>query len=125
MAYQYAKDHDLSLADSGALSATSAFVHKLTGVSMTKPRHKTAFLFWRHENKEAIDAAFSSRVNAWTDRKHLAGIRNSVVSELFNALPKSEKAEWEEVARREHEEATAEWTRLSQGPPSSMPGDRQ
>lgn len=58
------------------------------------------------------------------NRNNLAH-RNQVITAGFNALPTTERNEWELKATKELQDAKAEYERMVTQPPSDAPKDRQ
>jgi hypothetical protein len=55
MAYQYAKDNNLSSKESGADSAYEVLMRKLTGIAFKKPKKKSAQMLWAKASHETIE----------------------------------------------------------------------
>lgn len=126
LAYQYVKDNDMDPKDVGPKNPYRVLLHQLTGVAIQKPRCKPAASLWRKSYRTEIEAEVQKRAQAkGVDSKRLAPLRESIIRELFNELPKVEQEEWAHLAKEEHEEALQKWEKEVKSPPSSDPKDRQ
>ncbi|PPQ79593.1 hypothetical protein CVT24_010043 [Panaeolus cyanescens] len=130
MAYMHMKDHNMDPLESDAQNPYKVLLHQLTGTTLQKPRLKTAANVWRRTHREEIENEALSRAGATKLkdvqlRKKLASLREKVAKELYGELPAEEKAEWERLAKEEHDEAIAKWEAALKRPPSTEPADRQ
>lgn len=104
----------------------SVLMSKLTGVSLTRPRLKTAYNLWGPENRYDIDPIFVQRVregNVPVSRQ--AALRSSIYKEYFDALPEEEKQIWISRAEEEHQDALKKVEDALKSGPSTSPADRQ
>ncbi len=104
----------------------SVLMSKLTGVSLSRPRLKTAYNIWGPENRYDIDPIFVQRVregNVPPSRQ--AALRSSIYKEYFDALPEEEKQIYVRRAEEEHQEALKKVENALKSGPSTDPADRQ
>jgi len=120
------KDQELDPRESGAQNPFNILLSQLTGGSSGKPRQKTAMNIWRRTHSAEIEAELRHRASEMAiDRKRLAASRETVAKDLFSALESSEKEEWKQRAKEEHEAALAVWNKAVTDGPSEEPADRQ
>ncbi|KAJ3490120.1 hypothetical protein NLJ89_g11466 [Agrocybe chaxingu] len=125
-AYQYMKDHDIDPSESGVGNPYNVLLHKLTGITLKRPRLKTPANVWRCSHRVEVETEVRHRAESeGTSGKQLAALREKVAKELYHKLSEIEKIEWMTQAREEHEAATAEWNAIINAPPSTAPADRQ
>ena len=55
----------------------------------------------------------------------MAALRESVAKDMFSVLDPSQKEEWKERAKEEHNAGLASWKKARLGKPSTDPADRQ
>ncbi|KAJ3503437.1 hypothetical protein NLJ89_g8434 [Agrocybe chaxingu] len=126
LAYQYMKDHDIDPKDTGADNPYRVLLHKLTGKGLKRPRQKSKHAAWRRMHTSEVDEETRRRAEQQgVSMTKLAGIRERVAKEMFAALDPSERDEWIQNVKEEHEEAVKKWEADANGPLSTAPEDRQ
>ena len=126
MAYQYAKDHDLCRKEFGADGAYEVLMRQLTGVSLKKPKKKSAQMLWAKSNHDIVEEEVKKNSEFANSKKgQVAGIRQKVIGELFKAMNLEDQKGWEDMAKEEHEEAKNAWKKRVDTPISTSPKDRQ
>lgn len=104
----------------------AVLMSKLTGISIHRPRLKTAYNLWGPENRVDVDPVFVERVR--TDNvsvAHQAALRSAIYKEYFDALPEDQRNAWALRAEREHKEALQKIEDALKSGPSTAPADRQ
>lgn len=120
------KDNAVDPNETGARNPYRILLHQLTGSQAQRPRLKTASNVWRRTHREEIERKVEAQATAeGCSRKKLAPLREKLSKEMFAALAKEEKEEWEQAAKNEHQEAIAKFEHDLKSPPSTNPADRQ
>ena len=101
-------------------------VAKLTGVTVTRPRLRTAYNLWGPQNRCFVDPIFQERVrNGNVPARQQAALRSAIYKEMFEDLPAEEQQEWAEKAEVEHRKALKKVAGPLEADPSTAPRDRQ
>ncbi|KJA15176.1 hypothetical protein HYPSUDRAFT_149496, partial [Hypholoma sublateritium FD-334 SS-4] len=85
----------------------AVLMSKLTGISLHRPRLKTAYNLWGPENRAE------------------AALRSAIYKECFDALPEEQKKAWALRAEAEHNESLRKVEDALKAGPSTSPVDRQ
>lgn len=104
----------------------AVLMSKLTGISLHRPRLKTAYNIWGPENRSEVDPIFDQRVregNVPVARQ--AALRSSIYKECFEGLPEDQQKAWILRAETEHKEALEKVEGALKSGPSTAPVDRQ
>ncbi|KAJ3492554.1 hypothetical protein NLJ89_g11211 [Agrocybe chaxingu] len=127
LAYQYMRDHDIDPKDTGAENPYRVLLQKLTGKGLNRPRLKNGQSAWRKTMTAEIDQATRQRARekGANMKTGLAPIREQVAKEMFQALDASEREEWVQTAKEDHEELVKKWETDVKGPLSTAAEDRQ
>lgn len=129
------KDHEIDPKAPGPENPYRALLHKLTGVTLKKPRARAPANIWRRTQRDDIEAEVRQRLQvAATEsgelmspaqHKKMAPMREKVAKDLYGVLGTEEKEYWTKLASEEHEAAVAKWTEAITACPSRLPDDRQ
>lgn len=104
----------------------AVLMSKLTGISLHRPRMKTAYNLWGPENRGEVDPVFVQRVrddNVPVARQ--AALRSAIYKECFEALPMDQQEAYALRAEAEHKEALQKIEDALNSGPSTAPADRQ
>jgi hypothetical protein len=132
MWYQYLKDNELASAQADKESARNKAItvlqQRLTGISVSKPRRRTAFNVWADnpENELLLQSAFSDAIiKEKPSQSQIAALRTKVTKRVFDNRPQEEKSEYEKLSHVEHAESVMKWEELTNGKPSKDLADIQ
>jgi hypothetical protein len=132
MWYQYLKDNEAASAqadkDSAHARAMAVLTQRLTGVSVSKPRRRTAFNVWADnpDNEPVLAAALSEAIaKEKPTTAQMAALRTRITKQTFEKQPAAVQAEFENASHIEHKEAIALWKELTNGKPSEKLEDIQ
>jgi len=126
MAYQYAKDRDLSGKESGADNAYEVLMRKLTRLAFKKPKKKSAQMLWAKSNHTVIEDEVRKHPQFISSKKgRVVGIRQKIIGNLFKELDDDDKKGWEEMAMEDHSQVLKDWKAKMDSLISNSPEDRQ
>ncbi len=118
--------HDLSAKESGKENPYTVMLHRLTGLSISKPRKSQAFSLWAKANSHKVLEAWNEELKtkpvACGER---AAKLNAFKSKLFKKESKEVQQEWAVMADEEHKEAIKEYNERIEAPMSKDPADMQ
>ena len=126
LAYQYMKDQDIDLRDSGADNPYRILLHKLTGNTIQKLRRQPPVNVWRKTQHKEIDIEVKKIMDkdGIPHSKH-AAVRDKMAWDMYEMLSEEEKVQWIEQATEEYETAMMRWWNDVEGDPSTASEDCQ
>ncbi|PBK83202.1 hypothetical protein ARMGADRAFT_1038007 [Armillaria gallica] len=124
--YQYSKMHKLLAKDSGKENPFTVLLHRLAGLSISKPRKPQAFALWVKANAAQVQEAWDQELK----KKDIPAGRQAVKLNVFKGkLFKKESDEvqqqWAAMAEEEHDDVMKEYSGKIESPVSKEPTDVQ
>ncbi|SJK99646.1 uncharacterized protein ARMOST_02954 [Armillaria ostoyae] len=124
--YQYSKMHNLSMKETGKDNPYRIMLHRLAGLSVSKPRKAQAFSLWAKVNSVTVQTAWNEELKKKAvPLSERAAKLNTFKSKLFKLKLKETQNEWLVTAEEEHEEALKEYNEKMESSVSKDPGEMQ
>lgn len=105
----------------------ASLLAQLTGEDTHRPKQKQVEQFWsKTEFESQVRPVFEERwALAGKSPKERTAFRAQVTRDVYRALPKSERDEWDVKCKEAHADEIKKWEGRFSGPPSTAPEDRQ
>ncbi|SJL08344.1 uncharacterized protein ARMOST_11707 [Armillaria ostoyae] len=118
--------HDLSAKETGKDNPYRIMLHKLAGLSVSKPCKAQAFSLWVKANLATVQKAWDKQLkkNAVPASEQAAKL-NTLKSKLFKLESKEIQDEWSATADEEHKEAVKEYSEKIESLVSKDPAEIQ